>query len=178
MSAESARRGPHLVLGGARSGKSNYAESLIAGLPPPHVYLATARVLDGEMNERVKKHRERRGSAWETVECPCDLTETMRSLQGRNRPVLVDCLTLWLTNLILGDSPGTSEQNVVELCEFLREVDYPLVLVSNEVGFGIVPDNPLGRRFRDLAGLANQLVAAECAAVTLVVAGIPLSLKG
>lgn len=178
MSADRFHRVPHLVLGGARSGKSSYAESLIAGFPPPHVYLATARVLDGEMNERVRRHRERRGAAWETLECPCDLTETLTRLQGGNRSVLVDCLTLWLTNLILGDSPGTSEQCVAELCQFLKEVDYPLVLVSNEVGFGIVPDNPLGRRFRDLAGLTNQLVAAECAAVTLVVAGIPLSLKG
>jgi len=178
MSAHSLRPSPHLVLGGARSGKSFYAESLIAGFASPYVYVATARVLDAEMSERVAKHRERRGPAWETIECPCDLTATLKLLRERNRPVLVDCLTLWLTNLILGSSQEASEQSIEELCEFLRGANYPLVLVANEVGFGIVPDNPLGRRFRDLAGLANQRVAAECAAVTLVVAGIPLPLKG
>jgi len=169
---------PHLVLGAAKSGKSSYAERLCAALPPPRLYIATARVLDDEMKDRVRRHRERRRSSWETLEAPLDLVPALEARQGKHSPVLVDCLTLWLTNLLLAE-PQTAlpEHEVARLCAFLAAVEYPLFLVSNEVGAGIVPDNPLARRFRDLAGFANQEVASACKAVSFVVAGIPIRVK-
>ncbi len=170
-------RSPHLILGGARSGKSRHAENLMAGIGPPCIYIATAQVLDDEMEDRVRRHKERRGTGWETIESPLSLLGTLEGLQGRQRPVLVDCLTLWLSNLLLSASGTSPEEEVAGLCEFLKEVRYPLIMVSNEVGFGIVPDNALARRFRDLAGFSNQKIAARCEAVTLVVAGIPFPLK-
>jgi adenosylcobinamide kinase/adenosylcobinamide-phosphate guanylyltransferase len=171
---------PHLVLGGARSGKSRYAEHLLQQFPPPYVYLATAQALDEEMRRRVGEHQRRRGPQWRTIEAPLDLVGQLQGLQGRGLAVLVDCLTLWLTNLMLqAPDPSTPiEAQVDRLCEVLRGADYPVVLVSNEVGGGIVPENALARAFRDLAGRTNQQVAAACAAVTLVVAGLPLVLKG
>lgn len=180
MSFDSARKTPHLVLGGARSGKSGFAESCILELPAPRVYLATAQVLDGEMRERVQKHRARRDASWETVECPVEVVEILKSLQHQGKPVLLDCLTLWLTNLLLVSQTSchhAPEDAVNDLCTLLKIVDYPLVIVSNEVGWGIVPENSLARRFRDLAGYANQQVAAACRSVTLVAAGLPLTLK-
>ncbi len=170
-------KNPHLILGGARSGKSTHAESLMARLAPPYVYVATAQALDEEMQDRVLRHRERRGAAWETIECPFELVGVLQRLQPESRPVLVDCLTLWLTNLLLNRSPAAAEEQVAALCAFLEEVRYPLIMVSNEVGFGIVPDNALARQFRDFAGFSNQRIAARCEAVTLVAAGIPLTLK-
>ena len=170
---------PHLVLGGARSGKSRHAEELLLTFPPPYVYLATAQALDDEMRQRVDEHQRRRGPRWQTIEAPLDLVARLQGLQGRGLPVLVDCLTLWLTNLLL-QSPAAATPpgvGVDRLCEMIRAADYPLVLVSNEVGSGIVPENALARTFRDLAGRANQQAAAACAAVTLVVAGLPLVLK-
>jgi len=169
---------PHLVLGGARSGKSTYAEGVVASLTPPYVYVATARIWDEEMRLRVQAHRQRRGVQWEVRETPLDLTGVLRDLQGKGRPVLVDCLTLWLTNVLMQDRGPEPEKLVESLCEMLRAVDYPLVLVSNEVGGGIVPENALARRFRDLSGWTNQRVAAVCPKVTCVMAGLPLSLKG
>lgn len=169
---------PHLILGAARSGKSTYAEQLCTALPPPYVYIATAQVLDEEMDSRVRIHRGRRANSWQTIEAPFDLLHILHSRQGQQAPVLVDCLTLWLSNLLLSESePGFSASEVHRLCAFLPEADYPLFLVSNEVGAGIVPDNPLARRYRDLAGFANQAVATACRLVSLVVAGIPLRLK-
>jgi adenosylcobinamide kinase/adenosylcobinamide-phosphate guanylyltransferase len=168
---------PHLVIGGARSGKSQYAEKLITTFEPPYVYVATAQPLDVEMEDRIGKHQERRGGDWETVECPLALVESLNALSGRGRPVLLDCITIWLSNLLHHVCVSTPEERVQHLCEMLRVVDYPLVLVSNEVGCGIVPDNPLGRRFRDLAGWANQQIALACKGVTWVTAGLPLALK-
>jgi adenosylcobinamide kinase / adenosylcobinamide-phosphate guanylyltransferase len=170
---------PHLVLGGARSGKSAYAEELIRQFPGSYVYVATAQVLDGEMAERVRTHKIRRGPDWETIEAPLTLVDQLQRLNGSSRAVLVDCLTLWLTNLILQprEAALSPEQQVAELCAAIRSVDYPLVLVANEVGSGIVPENALARRFRDLAGHTNQRVAAACNGATLVVAGLPLPLK-
>lgn len=178
MNAELPSITPHLILGAARSGKSSYAEQLCTALPPPYTYIATAQVLDEEMDARVRIHRNRRGHSWETIEAPLDLLHILQSRQGHRVPVLVDCLTLWLSNLLLSESePGLPISEVRRLCAFLPEADYPLFLVSNEVGAGIVPDNPLARRYRDLAGFANQAVAAACRLVSLVVAGIPLRLK-
>jgi len=167
----------HLILGGAKSGKSAYAEALTAGYAAPRIYVATAQVLDEEMADRVRAHKERRLLSWETVECPLELVKTLNEFQGRKQAVLVDCLTLWLTNLLLRTSVESPEAAVKNLVVCLQGVGYPLFLVSNEVGGGIVPDNSLARRFRDLAGSTNQQIAAVCNAVTLVVAGLPLRLK-
>jgi adenosylcobinamide kinase / adenosylcobinamide-phosphate guanylyltransferase len=177
MPVEPADRTPHLILGGAKSGKSTYAEKLAAVYPAPRLYVATAEVLDEEMVDRVQAHQKRRMHSWETIECPLELVKTLGALQGRKQAVLVDCLTLWLTNLLLQSSEDPPEAVVVDLAVCIKAVDYPLFLVSNEVGGGIVPDNALARRFRDLAGNANQQIAAACSAVTLVVAGLPLRLK-
>jgi adenosylcobinamide kinase/adenosylcobinamide-phosphate guanylyltransferase len=167
---------PHLIIGGAKSGKSVFAEHAISAFSPPYIYLATAQVLDQEMSDRVREHRKRRPSHWETIESPFQLVEHLHQLQGKNVPVLVDCLTLWLSNLLLEET-SDPEQSVDDLLNLLKGADYPVVLVSNEVGGGIVPDNPLARKFRDLAGRTNQRVAAICRTVTLIVAGLPVHLK-
>ncbi len=167
-----------LVLGGARSGKSRYAEGLIAALPPawepPWAYVATAEAGDDEMVTRIKAHRARRGPSWRTIEAPRDLVAALAVC--KKMPVLVDCLTLWLSNLMLAEADIDAE--VERLEKSLAEAAAPVVLVANEVGFGIVPDHPLGRRFRDLQGVLNQRIAARADRVVLVVAGLPLALKG
>lgn len=168
---------PHLVLGGARSGKSTYAERLLTAFPGPYLYLATAQALDEEMLQRIDAHRERRGSDWETLESPIELVSTLHRCFGQDKPVLVDCLTLWLSNLLLSNRAVDPKEEVEALARLLERADFPLILVSNEVGGGIVPDNPLARQFRDLAGFANQRVAAVCPSVTVVFAGLPLRLK-
>jgi adenosylcobinamide kinase / adenosylcobinamide-phosphate guanylyltransferase len=163
-----------LVIGGARCGKSRYAESLITALPPPWIYMATGQGLDAEMAARIEAHRARRGAGWSTVEAPLDLAAVMTA-QG-TAPVLVDCLTLWLSNLMMADAP--IEPELDRLAQALAKVAAPVVLVANEVGSGIVPDNALARRFRDLQGSLNQRIAALADQVVLVVAGLPLFLKG
>lgn len=164
-----------LILGGARSGKSRYAEGLITELPPPWIYVATAEGLDEEMRERIAHHRTDRDARWQTVEAHRNLPEVLQDLAGRGQPILVDCLTLWLSNCLLAgldlDEAGT------RLARALEASPGPLVVVSNEVGFGIVPDTPLGRRFRDAQGRLNQRVAAMAERVVLVVAGLPLTVK-
>jgi len=167
---------PHLVLGGAKSGKSVFAEKTLLAFRPPYIYLATSQVLDEEMRERVREHRMRRQDFWDTLESPYQLVENLLELRHENRPVLVDCLTLWLSNLLLQET-SDPKRSVNKLTEALKIVDYPLILVSNEVGAGIVPDNPLARQFRDLAGWANQSVASVCRTVTFIVAGLPVRLK-
>jgi adenosylcobinamide kinase/adenosylcobinamide-phosphate guanylyltransferase len=167
-----------LVLGGARSGKSRFGESLIAALPPawqpPWTYVATAEAGDAEMAERIAVHRARRGAHWQTIEAPRDLPAALKAAQGK--PVLVDCLTLWLSNLMLAEADVDAETALLE--QALEAVTAPVVLVANEVGSGIVPEYPLGRRFRDLQGILNQRIAARADRVALVVAGIPLLIKG
>jgi adenosyl cobinamide kinase/adenosyl cobinamide phosphate guanylyltransferase len=163
-----------LVLGGARSGKSRYAESLIAVLPPPWAYVATAEAGDHEMAVRIRAHRSRRGPSWRTIEAPRDLTAAFAACE--RMPVLVDCLTLWLSNLMLADADVNAEVGRLE--EALAATVAPVVLVANEVGSGIVPDHALGRKFRDLQGLLNQRIAARADRVVLMVAGLPLALKG
>jgi adenosylcobinamide kinase/adenosylcobinamide-phosphate guanylyltransferase len=162
------------VLGGARSGKSRFAERLMTAMPPPWIYVATAEPLDDEMAERIAAHRSRRGASWQTIEAHRDLAPVL-SASG-NRPLLVDCLTLWLSNLLLAEADIETE--IVRLEAALAAVTAPTVLVANEVGYGIVPDYPLGRRFRDLQGLLNQRIAALADRVVLVVAGLPLAIKG
>jgi adenosyl cobinamide kinase/adenosyl cobinamide phosphate guanylyltransferase len=163
-----------LVLGGARSGKSRYAEGVVAALPPPWIYVATAEAGDAEMAERIAGHRARRGPQWQTVEAPRDLPAALKAC--RDKPVLVDCLTLWLSNLMLADADIDAETAILE--QALAAAMAPVALVANEVGSGIVPDHPLGRRFRDLQGILNQRIAARADHVVLVVAGIPLAVKG
>ena len=163
-----------LVLGGARSGKSRHAEGLITALPPPWTYVATAEAGDEEMAARIKSHRERRGAQWRTIEAPRELAKALSACG--DRPVLVDCLTLWLSNLMLAEA--NVEEEIAQLEETLAATKGPLVLVTNEVGSGIVPSYPLGRRFRDMQGILNQRMAARAERVILMVAGLPLALKG
>lgn len=168
---------PHLILGGARSGKSTYAEALVMSMPPPHRYVATAQILDEEMARRVREHQERRGPTWQTIECPIHLADVLRELDSEPAPILVDCLTLWYSNLLLSLEDPAIKAHVTSVCDVLSSARSPLVLVSNEVGCGIVPDNALARSYRDLAGWANQRIAQACRAVTYVIAGIPMLLK-
>jgi adenosylcobinamide kinase/adenosylcobinamide-phosphate guanylyltransferase len=162
------------VLGGARSGKSRFAERLMTAMPPPWIYVATAEPLDDEMAERIAAHRSRRGASWRTIEAPRNLAAALAT--SDHKPLLVDCLTLWLSNLLLAEADIEAE--IARLEAALAAVTAPTVLVANEVGYGIVPDYPLGRRFRDLQGLLNQRIAALADRVVLVVAGLPLAIKG
>jgi adenosylcobinamide kinase/adenosylcobinamide-phosphate guanylyltransferase len=162
------------VLGGARSGKSTHAERLVSARAAPWTYIATAQAYDGEMRQRIAEHRARRGEGWETVEAPSDLVGALEAVPD-GRAVLVDCLTLWLTNHMLADSDMVVECD--RLIGTLSRPRGPWVVVSNEVGLGIVPDNALARRFRDAAGLLNQQVAAAAGSVLMMVAGLPLKVK-
>jgi adenosylcobinamide kinase / adenosylcobinamide-phosphate guanylyltransferase len=164
-----------LIIGGARSGKSQYAEAIVRELPPPWLYVATAEALDDEMRERIAHHRKRRDERWQTVDAPRDLPETLGRLAEARRPMLVDCLTLWLSNCLLADID--TEEASDRLMAILEKVPGPIVLVSNEVGLGIVPDTPLGRRFRDAQGRLNQRVAGIADRVVMMVAGLPLTVK-
>jgi adenosyl cobinamide kinase/adenosyl cobinamide phosphate guanylyltransferase len=164
---------PILILGGARSGKSRHAEALLTRHPAPWTYLATAQAFDEEMRSRIAEHRGRRDEGWHTVEAPLDLAGALR--EAGPRPVLVDCLTLWLTNLMLGEHDIPAATAALEAALAARVA--PTVLVANEVGLGIVPDNALARAFRDQAGLLNQRIAALAGTVLFIAAGLPLTLK-
>ncbi len=165
-----------LALGGARSGKSGYAQRLAEGSGLAPLFLATAQAWDEEMRVRIALHvAARAGAGWTTQEVPYDLPDALTDLAQPGRIVLVDCLTLWLSNLMLrGDDLALAE---VDLAERVRRLAGPAILVSNEVGAGIVPDTPLGRSFRDAQGRLNQAIAAACDAVVLVTAGLPRQLK-
>ncbi|KAB2719291.1 bifunctional adenosylcobinamide kinase/adenosylcobinamide-phosphate guanylyltransferase [Brucella intermedia] len=165
-----------LVLGGARSGKSSYAEKMAqsSGLQP--LYLATGRAFDDEMENRIAIHRDRRGSDWQTVEEPLDLVGALTLHVAVDRFVLVDCLTLWLTNLMMAERDVAAE--TAGLVAMLPDLAGPVVFVSNEVGFGIVPENRMAREFRDHAGFLHQAVAAVADEVYLIAAGLPLKMKG
>jgi adenosylcobinamide kinase/adenosylcobinamide-phosphate guanylyltransferase len=162
------------VLGGARSGKSRHAEALIEALPAPWAYVATAQAWDEEMRARIVEHRARRSADWATIDAPLALPEAIRGLPA-GRPVLVDCLTLWLTNLILAEQDTAAAG--AELIAACAQASGPVVLVSNEVGLGIVPDNALARRFRDEAGRLHQAIAARAGHVVFMVAGLPMRVK-
>ena len=169
-----------LVLGGARSGKSTHAEKLVAGTlfganPRPAVYIATAQAGDMEMATRIMAHRTRRGGTWTTIEEPLKLGEAIHDCAARSEPMLVDCLTLWLSNLM--QAGADLDHTVDELVHILDGLDPPVVFVSNEVGLGIVPETPLGRAFRDAQGRLNMRVAERADRVILMTAGLPLVLK-
>jgi len=165
-----------LVLGGARSGKSHYAEKLVE-VYGQGLYLATAEMNDedDEMAARISRHQERRGKIWQTIEEPVGVTNIINTESRADRPILVDCLTLWLSNLMFGNYDLETE--TVALTGALRQSNGPVVLVSNEVGLGIVPDNTLAREFRDCAGRLNQVVAAASDRVIFMAAGLPMIMK-
>jgi adenosylcobinamide kinase/adenosylcobinamide-phosphate guanylyltransferase len=169
-----------LVTGGARSGKSRWAEARLRELAPhpTWLYVATAEPLDDEMRIRIDRHRTARGDAWRTIEAPRDLAATIAREGPSASAVLVDCVTLWLSNLMLD---GTSDERLLasaeEVAQACTGIAAPMVLVTNEVGAGIVPDHPLGRRFRDMAGLVNQCLAAQADEVVLMACGLPLHLR-
>ena len=164
-----------LVLGGARSGKSGHAEALAEAAAAERLYLATGTAGDAEMAERIARHRARRGEGWTTCEEPLDLADALAAQSRADRPVLVDCLTLWLANLLFAERDPVRETR--RLIDALPGLAGPVVFVSNEVGLGIVPDNALARLFRDEAGRLNQAVAAAADRVVFVAAGLPLVLK-
>nr|WP_246733999.1 bifunctional adenosylcobinamide kinase/adenosylcobinamide-phosphate guanylyltransferase [Oharaeibacter diazotrophicus] len=165
-----------MVLGGARSGKSRQGEALVrAAGPAPWTYVATAEAFDAEMAERIARHREDRGAGWVTIEAPHDLVGALRTADAAGRPVLVDCLTLWLTNRMLADADLAAEGDA--LVAALAGLAVPVVAVSNEVGLGIVPDNALARAFRDAQGRLNQAVAARADRVLFMAAGLALRMK-
>jgi adenosylcobinamide kinase/adenosylcobinamide-phosphate guanylyltransferase len=164
-----------LVLGGARSGKSAFAEKLIGESGLAQVYLATATAEDDEMRTRIAQHRARRGEGWTTVEEPLALVDALTREATHGRAVLVDCLTLWLSNLMFRERDPDVEAR--RLTRFLAVAKFPVILVSNEVGLGLVPDTPLGRSFRDAQGRLNQIVAAVVPNVVFIAAGLPLWLK-
>jgi adenosylcobinamide kinase/adenosylcobinamide-phosphate guanylyltransferase len=163
-----------LLVGGARSGKSAHAERLVTAHPAPWTYIATAQAYDDEMRDRIALPRARRGVGWTTIDAPLDLAATIEALP-EHRPVLVDCLTLWLSNHLLAGHDVDAE--CARLVDVLSRPRGSCFVVSNEVGQGIVPDNALARRFRDAAGRLNQQVAAVADSVLLLVAGLPLKVK-
>ena len=163
-----------LVLGGARSGKSRHAEALVTALPRPWWYIATGEPRDNEMAARIAEHRARRCGEWQTIEAPRDLAAALATVPA-GAAVLVDCLTLWLSNVMLAGADVDAETARFE--HALAERTGPVVLVANEVGLGIVPENALARRFRDAAGRLNQRLADRADRVVLLVAGIPMKVK-
>lgn len=163
------------VLGGARSGKSRYAQQRAEALAGRHVFIATAEAWDDEMAERIARHRADRDARWETVDAPRGLAAALDAANDTGAVVLVDCLTLWASNLLLADAD--MEAATAELADAITRFEGDLILVANETGLGIVPDNALARRFRDAAGRINQAVAAIAGEVMLVVAGLPMRVK-
>jgi adenosylcobinamide kinase/adenosylcobinamide-phosphate guanylyltransferase len=174
-----------LVTGGARSGKSAFAEKYVAALGVPVTYIATAETLDAEMAERVALHRSRRPAAWQTYEAPRAAHEAIARAAGSADAILFDCLTIYVANLLLDPAaPATPSERhshiageIAKLAAAARKAAATVVFVTNEVGAGIVPDNALAREYRDLAGLANQQLAAAADEVYLVVSGIPVDIK-
>lgn len=165
-----------LILGGARSGKSRFAECLARSCSHSLVYVATGEAHDDEMAERIARHRADRGTDWHTVEVPINLSATIANVSCADTVVLVDCLTLWLSNMMLADHDVVA--TTTDLLAVLAEAKGPVLMVANEVGLGIVPENALARRFRDEAGRMNQRFAAHVPHVAFISAGLPMWLKG
>jgi adenosylcobinamide kinase/adenosylcobinamide-phosphate guanylyltransferase len=167
-----------LILGGARSGKSRLAEKLASDSGYDVIYIATSQPLDGEMNQRVIAHRQRRPEQWGLIEEPIELARVLRENAGENRCLLVDCLTLWLTNLLMLDDAQRLNQERDALLEGLAGLPGEIIFVSNETGMGVVPLGELTRRYVDEAGWLHQSLAEQCQRVVLTVAGLPMTLKG
>ncbi len=172
------RTGHTLVLGGARSGKSLFAERLALGSSKTPAYIATAESGDEEMARRIKKHRQRRGNSFVTFQEPLKLAQTIIIAAGDHEVILIDCLTLWLTNLMFCEN-GNTKESIKDLLDTLESLkDIKIIMVSNEVGMGIVPENEISRLFRDQIGQLHQQLAGVCQEVYFVAAGLPLALKG
>lgn len=167
-----------LILGGARSGKSRLAEKLASESGLEVIYIATSQPLDGEMNQRVALHRQRRPDSWGLVEEPLELTKVLKQNAGSGRCLLVDCLTLWLTNLLMLEDPQRLAQERDALLDCLAELPGEIIFVSNETGLGVVPLGELTRRYVDEAGWLHQALAERCQRVVFTVAGLPMTLKG
>lgn len=167
-----------LILGGARSGKSRLAEQLAADSGLSVTYIATSQPLDGEMNARVAHHRERRPVEWGLIEEPIELARVLKENASPNHCLLVDCLTLWLTNLLMLEDPDRLKQERETLLQTLATLPGEIIFVSNETGLGVVPLGELTRRYVDEAGWLHQALAERCQRVVLTVAGLPLTLKG
>lgn len=167
-----------LILGGARSGKSRLAQAVATHHWHHPAYLATAEILDDEMAVRVRRHQRARARHWRCVEEPLEIAKIIRRGVPGADGILVDCLTIWLSNVLLKEGPGAFDRRRKELINALRQTKQDIILVANEVGLSVVPEHKLGRTFRDLAGWLNQAVAKEVQAVVFVAAGLPLVLKG
>jgi adenosylcobinamide kinase/adenosylcobinamide-phosphate guanylyltransferase len=169
-----------LITGPARSGKTRLAIEWALILPPPRIYLATAQNLDPEMDERIRRHREERGGSFHTIEEPVEIAKILQSLKGDPSIILVDCLTLWGSNLLgtYGEGGQGLQEQIDLFLSVLSKQKGPVVLIGNEVGWAIVPDNPLARTYRDLIGRLHQEIARIAAQVILMVAGIPMIVKG
>ena len=168
------QKGLTLVLGGAASGKSAYAETLVTEVQRPRVYIATAQAYDPEMENKIRAHQDQRGPDWETIEAPEALVDVLAQI-GTKKCVLIDCLTLWLSNRLLSGADLAKDR--MALLQALATCAAPVVAVSNETGLGIVPDNALARQFRNAQGQLNQAIAAQADRVVLVTAGLPMVLK-
>jgi len=166
-----------LVLGGARSGKSSYAEQQAKVSGKPVIYIATSEVRDSEMAERVRRHKEQRPEEWLVIEEPYQLSKVLKENSTKDNCLLVDCLTLWLSNCLFGESATSWQEYKSGLLQTLRELPGQVILVSNEVGCGVVPMGEMSRTFVDEAGWLHQAIAAEVAKVTFVAAGLPLTMK-
>jgi adenosylcobinamide kinase/adenosylcobinamide-phosphate guanylyltransferase len=165
------------ILGGARSGKSTYALKEASKFSGKKVYIATAEALDEEMKERIEKHKRERGKDWDTYEEPLKISALIKKTEGRYQIIVVDCLTLWLSNIMHRNSDiGYEIENLIETLRTTHQASQ-IYIVSNEVGMGIVPENEMSRRFRDMAGLLNQKIAEVADKVYMVVAGIPVKIK-
>jgi adenosylcobinamide kinase/adenosylcobinamide-phosphate guanylyltransferase len=165
-----------LILGGARSGKSRRALALAERSGSNPIFIATAEALDDEMADRISRHKDERASPWSTLEAPLDLTSAIDQAAARGDVCLVDCLTLWLSNLMHHQRDVRAQTDL--LCRAIADTSSPIILVSNEVGLGLVPETPLGRAFRDEQGRLNQAVASVCDRVEFIAAGLPITLKG
>ena len=166
----------YLILGGARSGKSRRALALAEASGERPVFVATAEAGDDEMRDRIARHQTERGPQWSTLEAPLDLASALEQAAEKGDACIVDCLTLWLSNLMHAERDVQAETR--KLCDAIADCPIPLVLVSNEVGMGLVPNTPLGRVFRDEQGRLNQAIAQVCDRVEFVAAGLPITLKG
>ncbi|MHA3104824.1 bifunctional adenosylcobinamide kinase/adenosylcobinamide-phosphate guanylyltransferase [Acinetobacter sp. ANC 3791] len=168
----------HLVLGGARSGKSHYAEQLALATQKPRVYIATAQAVDQEMQERIHQHQQQRDQNWQLVEEPIYLAERLQELDAEHQVILIDCLTVWMSNLLCAQDPDLQSRECLKLLELLPNLKSEIILVSNETGLGVVPLGEITRRFVDESGRLHQALGQICQHAVFCVAGFPIQLKG